>query len=65
MRFLLRQFSGSWPLAFEMARLDRAEPAADDPHERLRQLGRAADRGLQLFPRAAPMGYAVPAGFGG
>ena len=63
MRFLLRQFAETWPLAFEIARLDAAEPVAADPHERLAQLGAAADRGLALFPRAAPMGHALPAGF--
>jgi aminoglycoside phosphotransferase (APT) family kinase protein len=63
MRFLLRQFAETWPLAFEIARLDAAEPVASDPRERLAQLAAAADRGLALFPRAAPMGYAVPAGF--
>lgn len=53
MRYLLSQLAETWTLAADIAKADAAEgPAATDPAERLRQLGRMADRQLALFPRA-------------
>jgi aminoglycoside phosphotransferase (APT) family kinase protein len=63
-RYLLSQFAETWPLAAELAAAAAAEgPVATDPAERLRQLARAADREIALFPRAATMAYALPPGF--
>jgi aminoglycoside phosphotransferase (APT) family kinase protein len=52
MRYLLTQLAETWPLAFDIASADAAEPPARDTAERLRRLTRIADRRLALFPRA-------------
>lgn len=63
-RYLLSQFAATWGHAPRLAAEAEAEgPAATDPAERLLQLCRTADREVALFPRAAKMAYALPAGF--
>lgn len=51
-RYLLSQLERTWPLAFDIARADGAEPVVTDTAGRLQRLARMADRRLALFPRA-------------
>ena len=51
-RYLFAQLAQTWPLAFEIAHADAAEPPTHDTEARLRRLARIADRRLALFPRA-------------